>query len=310
MPLTKEIKGLIVQSFLGELSKPDNLLLEQWKQENERHQSLYEALRQKWESGELLKNWEDIDLQKNWLAIQEKARPEHVIALGYWLRFAAAAVILIFVAVWYFKTYTPQTLINHGNQFLVHELEDGSRVWLKPGARLEFRYADFDEVRRVDLQGEAFFEVKKATAPFIVEAPDNSKVEVLGTSFHVMTDAAQTEVLLIEGSVKFSFQQLSLQLKPGDFAVFDGQELLKQPFADPNAIGWKTGQFDFKEMPVYQVLEYLAPYYGIETEVTFEKRNLLLTTTIQQLSLDELVTELAFILDAEVTLDGQKLIIR
>ena len=67
-------------------------------------------------------------------------------------------------------------------------LPDSSTVWLNANARLVYPRSFEDVNRKVSISGEAFFQVRKdKNHPFIVDIGE-LQVEVLGTSFNVMTD--------------------------------------------------------------------------------------------------------------------------
>jgi ferric-dicitrate binding protein FerR (iron transport regulator) len=73
----------------------------------------------------------------------------------------------------------------NGGQYQI-ELADGTQVWLNAGSSLHFPTSFAGKERRVDITGEAYFEVaKNKEMPFIVSAP-SSQVKVLGTHFNIM----------------------------------------------------------------------------------------------------------------------------
>ena len=71
------------------------------------------------------------------------------------------------------------SFVNDSSSVSYHALPDGSAVSLSPNSKMEFG-SDADS-RDVNLNGEAFFEVKKGV-PFTVNTA-NGNVSVLGTSF-------------------------------------------------------------------------------------------------------------------------------
>ncbi len=101
------------------------------------------------------------------------------------------------------------------------DLPDGSKVWLNSGSSVSFA-ADFRGERKVNLKGEAFFDVKKGSSPFLVEA-SGFTVKVLGTAFNVMAYYnEQPAVTLERGKIllqSVSGQQMDLQ--PGQQAIID-----------------------------------------------------------------------------------------
>src|SRR5690606_4247104 len=88
-----------------------------------------------------------------------------------------------------------------------YQLPDQSVVWLHPGATLGYEASSFSTVsRKVQLHGEAFFDVaKKTNNPFIVEV-DKMRVKVLGTSFLIRPADNQTDyvVAVVSGKVEIS----------------------------------------------------------------------------------------------------------
>src|SRR5690606_693130 len=113
---------------------------------------------------------------------------------------AAAAVVVVGLgaALWLRPTVHRAPL----GERLAVVLPDGSRVELNSGSRLAYRRTFGWRARRVDLHGEAFFDVVPADVPFTVRT-FNSAVTVLGTRFNVRAwpddEQAETAVVLEEG---------------------------------------------------------------------------------------------------------------
>jgi transmembrane sensor len=93
-----------------------------------------------------------------------------------------------------------------GGQYQI-TLPDGTKVWLNAASNLSFP-STFQGLgnRKVELSGEAYFEVAKDKKhPFIV-LTEKQEVEVLGTHFNINSyaDEASTKTTLLEGSVRVS----------------------------------------------------------------------------------------------------------
>src|SRR5690606_3481667 len=84
-------------------------------------------------------------------------------------------------------------------------LADGTKVWLNAASSLHYPSSFTGKTRRVELKGEAYFEVAKDAKPFIVKTADQ-ELEVLGTHFNINAyeDENQTITTLLEGSVRVS----------------------------------------------------------------------------------------------------------
>ena len=124
--------------------------------------------------------------------------------------------------------------------------------------------------RRVELTGEAYFEVTHdASKPFKV-SKNEMEVTVLGTRFNVNAydDEASMKVTLLEGSVKVSTGQqgnTSTILKPNQQAVLTpGGQLRTTDNMNPNEIvAWKNGLFEFKDEPIESIMRQVARWYDV-----------------------------------------------
>ncbi len=301
MPKPNNIDKLIINGLIDNLSQGEREDLADWIKSSPVNEQRYELLQFRWKARELYDNWESIDLDKNWKAIEKKSKRRSFLSIYQNSIFRYAAVFaLILTTIWLFDRISSTSFQNNENKVKRYMLPDSSKVWLKPKASIQFNERSFDEKREVLMNGEVFFEVQKSIIPFTVIA-NESKVEVLGTSFNVKLASQSTQVILIEGSVSFSSQSQKVRLKPGEKIEYDGTKIEKiTDDIDMNLIGWKTGIFKFSNEPLHLVLEQLSPYYGIEFKIADEKRNLLVTTSINQISLDLIIEELKFILDINV----------
>lgn len=157
-----------------------------------------------------------------------------------------------------------------GGQFQII-LPDGSKVWLNAASSVKFP-ATFENManRMVELNGEAYFEVKKNHAqPFIVKTA-RQKVEVLGTHFNInsYSNDGVVKTTLLEGSVKIEAQtpdgkKLEI-LKPGQQALTDGTGMKVKEVDAEDAIDWKTGYFQFNNEELESIMLKLSRWYNME----------------------------------------------
>lgn len=132
--------------------------------------------------------------------------------LWRWLRWSAAAVLVIGLGFWWSKTGREAALVDKGvagiskrenGKWVIHEnesqaimlvnLPDGSSVLLSKGSSIRFGKEMNESERNVFLDGEGFFEVVKNPAkPFLVHT-DKLTTRVLGTSFRVRSFPGQAE---------------------------------------------------------------------------------------------------------------------
>lgn len=154
-----------------------------------------------------------------------------------------------------------------GNQYRL-VLPDGSRVWLNAESSVRFRPAFTGNERRVEMTGEAYFEVKhNDKMPFVVVA-NGTEVHDLGTEFNInaYTNESLINTTLIEGSAKVVKGANASLLKPGQQAQVNGEghiKLVKEADVEA-ATAWKNGQFMFQGNNIQSVMRQLERWYDIE----------------------------------------------
>jgi ferric-dicitrate binding protein FerR (iron transport regulator) len=132
-------------------------------------------------------------------------------------------------------------------------LPDGSRAWLNTGSSLRYPIAFSTRERRVELQGEAYFEVtsmpSQPTAdntPFIVDLPgatSSTQLVMSGARFNAKAypDEPITYITLVEGDLKLNRGHQILTLQPRQQARLEhnGQIAIFNQANPEEAIAWK-----------------------------------------------------------------------
>lgn len=106
-------------------------------------------------------------------------------------------------------------------------LADGTMVWVNGKSTLTFPSQFASRTRKVELDGEAYFEVQKdPEKQFIVSTAHQSAIKVLGTKFNVKAyrDSEEITTTLIEGKVHFEFNNTAQ--KPQYITMAPGQKLI------------------------------------------------------------------------------------
>lgn len=146
-------------------------------------------------------------------------------------------------------------------------LPDGSAVWLNAASRLRFPTTFAKNERKVEIKGEAYFEVVKDPAkPFRVLSA-HQLIEVLGTHFNVNSykDEPSTKTTLLEGSIKVSSGGSSKIIKPGEQSVITGSGQIEVMVVNTEQIvAWKNGLFSFKRADLKTVMNQIARWYDVE----------------------------------------------
>ncbi|TZF84919.1 DUF4974 domain-containing protein [Pedobacter sp. BS3] len=163
-------------------------------------------------------------------------------------------------------------------------LSDGTKVWLNSASSLRFPAKFTGKERRVELTGEAYFEVAKAPLipqrgkhslslgegrgeariPFIVTTA-NQEIEVLGTHFNVNAYNSRVTTTLLEGSVKLKSAGYELMLKPGQSGIRQPEGNFKAEPADIEAaVAWKNGYFVFHDEDIKSIMEQISRWYNVD----------------------------------------------
>ncbi|MBB6126037.1 FecR family protein [Mucilaginibacter lappiensis] len=145
-------------------------------------------------------------------------------------------------------------------------LPDGTRVWLNAASSLKYPVSfNSSKERKVELSGEAYFEVAhNKNIPFKV-VTNKQLVEVLGTHFNLNAypDELSTKTTLLEGAVKVTAGDKNTTLKPGQEA--DLTTTLKVSEVDPrDAIDWKNGFFRFDDEDLEIAMRQIARWYDVK----------------------------------------------
>ncbi len=155
----------------------------------------------------------------------------------------------------------------NGGQYRV-VLPDGTKVWLNAASSLKYpiSFGAFRE-RRVELVGEAYFEVAHNRAlPFRVVSRGQT-VEVLGTHFNVNSygDEKATTTTLEEGSVRVIAGATATVIEPGEQAVLDNQGKITVRDADMrSALAWKDGKIIFRDADIRSIMRQVSRWYDLE----------------------------------------------
>ena len=148
-------------------------------------------------------------------------------------------------------------------------LSDGTKVFLNSDSRLKYPVTFNGEDRRVELSGEAFFEVvSDSLHPFIVHTRD-METHVLGTTFDIQAypDELTTKTTLLTGRVLVSVNHLSLTetLKPGLQASWTkgtDKITVKKVNVATQAL-WRDGIIMLDDDELDDVMRMLARWYNV-----------------------------------------------
>lgn len=154
-------------------------------------------------------------------------------------------------------------------------LSDGTRVWLNSDTHLSYPTNFEKSIRKVEIHGEAYFEVShNAKKPFIVRTGELT-VKVLGTEFNVNTRIpTHVRTTLVEGKVQVTFKEDAPHvLTPGEMAstnLLSGQTSIERVNIQ-KYIAWRHGRFCFEEATIEEIMQELSLWYDLQVEYQNQK---------------------------------------
>lgn len=183
-------------------------------------------------------------------------------------------------------------------------LSDGTRVWLNAGSSLRFPSVFKGHERRVELSGEAYFEVvHNDRQPFIVLA-GNDEIRDLGTHFNVKAycDDPVVKTTLLEGSVQI-----------GPYILQPGQQYANGEIKKVNTeaiVAWVSGFFYFEDADIKTVMDQLGRWYNVQVKYAGPVTTARFEGEIQRSLTLSQVLKLIAATGVHYTLDGDQITIR
>ena len=184
------------------------------------------------------------------------------------------------------------------------QMTDGTEVTLNVDSQLRLPNTLDDSVRRVFLQGEAYFDVAAGERPFVVHIKGAS-VNVHGTAFNVRSypEERQVQVAVAEGTVSLHPEQEAssgTRLTSGQLGRLDEEKRLvaTEKVDVSNYLGWTVGQIVFEDTPLPIVADRLARWYGLAFEIVDSSlKKLRLTARLKSTSIHNVMDVIAATLD-------------
>jgi len=191
---------------------------------------------------------------------------------------AAAVIILLCIPAWWL--YKSQSAIPTKQELTqasikTISLPDGTSVTLNRYTTLTYPQKFTKGERKVELNGEAYFEVTKDKRhPFIVVTP-SMNVKVMGTHFNVNAYRNNSDVVatLYEGSVAVTCFSQQTVLQPGDMAVYSKRNKLLTRHTGETVsdnIAWRNGEFVFDNLSVEEIAQQLSNAFNVTITIPNE----------------------------------------
>lgn len=278
-------------------------------QENHKH-----PVEEEFESLSVLGNIHKIISRK-----RERIQKKH---LSVFMRYAAIILVVFGLGI---GLYSVHYFIRSGKKDIYSSvagerkqviLPDGSHVWLNSNSSVSYKENFLTAKRKVELHGEAFFEVTaNKEKPFEVECGP-IEIIVTGTRFNVTAYPSENRIIttLTEGKILLNTkEQKPVALLPGQQAIFEKKEKLltiKINVPAERITSWKDNKLVFRNEPLQSVFESLGHWYGVTFDVADSSLLAMhYTVTVTDEPLDEILLLLSHTIDIKYTISQGHVIV-
>lgn len=278
---------LITKYFEGEITAAERKLLFSMIQTDEKLRKDFSSVQNLYALSSWLPNENDEFEAVDKLAAfkhtycRKKRYPIHILkhAAGY-----AAAICITILSTWMVmndrepaeEMVTYEEFTTPSGQRAMVKLHDGTTVWLNARSTLRYPNHFAREERKVELDGEAFFDVEhNEHKPFVVST-EKLDIKVLGTKFNVFAYKGREEfnTALLEGSVKVyerMNEEKALFMNPNECVELKDNKLVKRPMGNTDFLLWKEGIYAFDDVPFEDIIKKFELYYDIVITVNNSK---------------------------------------
>ena len=229
-----DIIPIIPRYLRREATELEKQLLLRWLEESEENRRFFADLAANFTIHESLTSEELLSGQERMaqrLSARMDEERERSGAQGRFLRrlglvLGAAAALVAAVFLFRHSVAEPAvpylTFSNTGADIRPVLLEDGTRVWLKPGGEIRYNVSGLTDRRLVALRGQAYFDVARDESRPMTVSTEHLGVRVLGTAFAVSSGTNMTQVVLERGSVRILSPEGRgmVNLSPGQKATY------------------------------------------------------------------------------------------
>lgn len=252
----------------------------------------------------------DVEAAYDGLKSRRSMKKGKVINMNLMTPFLRAAAVLIAVAgIYFFFLHDARTVINTlAAEKRELTLPDSSFVALNALSRLSFHEKKWKEERRVELEGEAYFEVAKGSRFDVLTSAGT--ISVLGTAFNVVNRKDYFEVICYEGSVKVETADEMVKLNPKQiFQVIDGERAKDDNILPGNVPDWRRAESSFVSVPFRHVLQEFERQY----DVTISTKNVdtaqLFTGTFTHTDLSLALRSISLPMNLNYEVEGKKIML-
>lgn len=318
------IDDLLVKVVLREASTEEIREVEGWLSLDPANTRYFEGFRRIWEESKSLAVRSTLNEEDAWQRFRQRAAAEKGASVinmhkrrGFpWLRIAAALIVLVGGGwLYYTYSYAPAQFLSvrSGAEVIRDTLPEGTVVTLNKQSSIRYQKQFAGQWRKVEMEGEAFFKVTPdKDKPFVVQT-GGADIRVIGTSFNVRKSGDSIEVIVETGMVQVTKDGHTVDVRAHEKVVIGkgAASLLKEDNPDDLYNYYRTHAFSCNGIPLARLVEKLNEVYKVHMVIGDSRlRDLPLTSTFRDESLDEILDVITKTLKITYTRKGDEIILQ
>ncbi len=282
---TKDFE-VIAKYLAGEMSNDETSQFENQIESFPENKKTILEMRNQWEQLGNYKNKKEVDTNNGWQnlfnrlssdeLIPENRIIEHRLA-PVWVKWAASiAVIMTIASLSFYSIFNNKSSLislqtGTESNTLIQTLNDGSVVYLANNTTFSYPEQFSSTERKVNLKGEAYFDITpNAKKPFRIET-DKVVVEVLGTAFNVKSENGdQFELVVERGKVRVTLKSDPSQSQivlPGEKISTNNNHLVKLKSENSAFSLRKTKRIMFKDESLSNIVKVINKNYNSKIQL-------------------------------------------
>lgn len=257
-------KELLYRFFEGSASTDEIKKVKEWTEESEDNYRQFLKERKLFDFIQLFDISSYVKSSK-YIGIKKNRYLREIIKIAAVIIFTLGLTSVLFFSNRKDNNIAMQTIIVPEGQRVNVILPDGTDVWLNSGTKMSYPLSFISKSRRVELDGEAYFDViRDESNPFVVHT-SYMDVEVLGTKFNVSIDsvAGVFSTILETGKVKLTSldKHDELFLNPGQMCKAFNDSIMVCNVNTNLYTAWKDEYITINSLKLDDVMKMLESCY-------------------------------------------------
>lgn len=297
-----KLNEFFVAIFGSTPSKKEYEQIKLWRDEGSVNASQLREMSRINKTSSALKSYQQFDVESALEKSLQQIQKERPSKIKYYI---AAFLILALLSIGFnFNKINSQSNTQKIHTALeeikILEKNDGSAMTIAAGSEL----IENTKYNQYTLNGKAYFDIEKQENPLIIKTKDGI-IQVLGTSFDVVTNDEVTKVFMYEGKIKYENTNSETFYVEAGEVLTSTNEITKveNKFNSQVSSFWRTNKLSYKNISLTNVLNDISSLYGKEFIIEKNKYDLLkISADFNNLKLQDIIKELEVITGTSIML--------